>query len=236
MSAVVLTPADRAVDALITALAGRGYVVIAPTVRDGAIVLGRCAASPISRSVGMTSRRRPPTGCARAVADLCSITPWADLSSSVPVAADDPLVGAPHRRRLRDRRSAAAARALCVRRRASVRARRRGGPGPRPPRRPSPRSGLRHGPEPGLVRRRHLRARRPRPASVPRPAPDRPSSRPRHRPDRGARRRAPRGPGHPGHRAGADVVEELKATLTWRPALADDLGASRPSWRPASRG
>jgi ferredoxin len=40
MSAVVLTPADRAVDALITALSGRGYVVIAPTVRDGAIVLG----------------------------------------------------------------------------------------------------------------------------------------------------------------------------------------------------
>jgi ferredoxin len=39
MSAVVLTPADRAVDALITALSGRGYVVIAPTVRDGAIVL-----------------------------------------------------------------------------------------------------------------------------------------------------------------------------------------------------
>ena len=40
MSAVVLTPADRAVDALITALARRGYVVIAPTLRDGAIVLG----------------------------------------------------------------------------------------------------------------------------------------------------------------------------------------------------
>jgi ferredoxin len=40
MSAVVLTPADRAVDALISCLAGRGYVVIAPTVRDGAIVLG----------------------------------------------------------------------------------------------------------------------------------------------------------------------------------------------------
>jgi ferredoxin len=39
MSAVVLTPADSAVDALITALARRGYVVIAPTVRDGAIVL-----------------------------------------------------------------------------------------------------------------------------------------------------------------------------------------------------
>jgi ferredoxin len=39
MSAVVLTPADRAVDALIAALSGRGYVVIAPTVRDGAIVL-----------------------------------------------------------------------------------------------------------------------------------------------------------------------------------------------------
>ena len=39
MSAVVLTPADRAVDALLTALVRRGYVVIAPTVRDRAIVL-----------------------------------------------------------------------------------------------------------------------------------------------------------------------------------------------------
>jgi ferredoxin len=36
----VLTPADRAVDLLIGVLARRGYVVIAPTVRDGAIVLG----------------------------------------------------------------------------------------------------------------------------------------------------------------------------------------------------
>ena len=37
---LVLTPADRAVDALIGVLARRGYVVIAPTMRDGAIVLG----------------------------------------------------------------------------------------------------------------------------------------------------------------------------------------------------
>ena len=37
---LVLTPADRAVDVLIGVLARRGYVVIAPTVRDGAIVLG----------------------------------------------------------------------------------------------------------------------------------------------------------------------------------------------------
>ena len=38
--ALVLTPADRAVDVLIGILARRGYIVIAPTVRDGAIVLG----------------------------------------------------------------------------------------------------------------------------------------------------------------------------------------------------
>jgi hypothetical protein len=37
--AVVVTTAERAVDALIGVLAGRGYTVIAPTVRDGAIVL-----------------------------------------------------------------------------------------------------------------------------------------------------------------------------------------------------
>ncbi len=36
---VVLAPADRAVDALIGLLVRRGYTVIAPTVRDGAIVL-----------------------------------------------------------------------------------------------------------------------------------------------------------------------------------------------------
>ena len=36
---LALTPADRAVDELIRALVRRGYVVIAPTVRDGAIVL-----------------------------------------------------------------------------------------------------------------------------------------------------------------------------------------------------
>ena len=38
-AAIVVTPAERAVDALIGVLAGRGYTVIAPTVRDGAIVL-----------------------------------------------------------------------------------------------------------------------------------------------------------------------------------------------------
>ena len=37
--AFVMTPADGAVDALICVLARRGYTVIAPTVRDGAIVL-----------------------------------------------------------------------------------------------------------------------------------------------------------------------------------------------------
>ena len=36
---LVLSPADRAVDELIGALGRRGYVVIAPTMRDGAIVL-----------------------------------------------------------------------------------------------------------------------------------------------------------------------------------------------------
>ena len=36
---LALTPADRAVDELIRALVRRGFVVIAPTVRDGAIVL-----------------------------------------------------------------------------------------------------------------------------------------------------------------------------------------------------
>ena len=233
MSAVVLTPADRAVDALITALAGSGYVVIAA---DGARRCHRArgAASPISRSVGMTSGRRPPTGCARAVADLCSITPSADLPASVPVAAD----AAPSGRRAAPTTASrsttrAAARALCVRRRASVRARRRGGPGPSSG--TLPRSGLRHGPEPGLVRRRHLRARRPRPASVPRPAPDRPSK------PADALTEVLDDERHevlvtPATERGADVVEELKATLTWRPALADDLGASRRSWRPASRG
>ena len=38
-AAIVVTPAVRAVDALIGVLARRGYTVIAPTVRDGAIVL-----------------------------------------------------------------------------------------------------------------------------------------------------------------------------------------------------
>jgi ferredoxin len=37
---VVISPAHHGVDALISVLAARGYVVIAPTVRDGAIVLG----------------------------------------------------------------------------------------------------------------------------------------------------------------------------------------------------
>ena len=37
---VVISPAHRGVDALMAALTARGYVVIAPTVRDGAIVLG----------------------------------------------------------------------------------------------------------------------------------------------------------------------------------------------------
>ena len=36
---LTLTPADRAVDELIRALGRRGFVVIAPTVRDSAIVL-----------------------------------------------------------------------------------------------------------------------------------------------------------------------------------------------------
>ena len=36
---LTLSPADRAVDELIRALVRRGFVVIAPTVRDGAIVL-----------------------------------------------------------------------------------------------------------------------------------------------------------------------------------------------------
>jgi hypothetical protein len=36
---IVMTPAERAVDALIGVLVRRGYTVIAPTVRDGAIVL-----------------------------------------------------------------------------------------------------------------------------------------------------------------------------------------------------
>ena len=38
-AAIVVTPAERAVDVLIGVLARRGYTVIAPTVRDGAIVL-----------------------------------------------------------------------------------------------------------------------------------------------------------------------------------------------------
>jgi hypothetical protein len=40
---IVVTPADRAVDALIGVLARRGFTVIAPTVRDGAIVLDEVA-------------------------------------------------------------------------------------------------------------------------------------------------------------------------------------------------
>jgi ferredoxin len=40
---LTLTPADRAVDELIRSLVRRGFVVIAPTVRDGAIVLDEVA-------------------------------------------------------------------------------------------------------------------------------------------------------------------------------------------------
>jgi hypothetical protein len=40
---IVMAPAARAVDALIGVLARRGFTVIAPTVRDGAIVLDEVA-------------------------------------------------------------------------------------------------------------------------------------------------------------------------------------------------
>jgi ferredoxin len=52
-AAIVVTPAARAVDALIGVLARRGYTVIAPTVRDGAIVLdevGSVAELPVGWS------------------------------------------------------------------------------------------------------------------------------------------------------------------------------------------
>ena len=156
---LTLTPADRAVDELIRALGRRGFVVIAPTVRDSAIVLDEVrdvSALPIgwtdeqeAATYRLRRRRRPIPLRLRGRTVVAATLPFA--------ANADVVVSRAGRRRVRARRRRGRATRLRLRRGEGVRVGGDRRPGPGVAGWTASRPFVRRGSGASVLRRRQLR-------------------------------------------------------------------------------